>query len=779
MHQNAPTIVNSACKMQSPPSTANAEGEKIQKTNVKCSVKGLATDVNPLRFALAYADAGFPVFPCREKQGRGEKENVKSPYTAHGFKDATTDRDQIKKWWARWPHALIGVPMGAASGLFLLDIDRPKKKGDIDGLDSLQELLDIHGPLPTTATETTPSGGTHYYFKYDPKYQFSNRSGKIATKIDIKTERGLAIIAPSVIPNVGKYTAGKPIQEYISDLKNAAEAPAWLIELAESAGKEEAPQAKKTKAQPQKNWGNQYGLKALAEEVAKVEAACEGERNDTLNTVGFRIGQLVGSGQLERQHAFDELIAATAHWGEARKSADTLGRALDAGALEPRYPEKQIADGKADLTEDLLALAFTGRYGDKFSFCHDTGAWYCWNGQCWQKDKTRMPLHAMRELCREMNQQHKAIFGKMVTASGALKFAACDPKMAVTADGWDTDPMLIGTPGGVVDLRTGILAQSDPAQRITKLAGFTPSDKADCPMWLQFLEEATDGDKGLQRFMQQMAGYCLTGQTKEHALFFIYGPGGNGKSVFLNILTALLAEYATTSAMTTFTASNSDQHPTELAMLKGARLVSVSETEDGRAWAESRIKQLTGGDKITARFMRQDFFEFTPQFKLVIVGNHQPILRNVDAAARRRFNIIPFVHTPINPDSELESKLKAELPGIMRWAIDGCLDWQSNGLVRPEVVLAATDEYFESQDLFGRWFEEQCDTSDKKAWTATKDLYASWAAYARRSGEEPGDVRRFGPMIARRGLLPKKQKGVRGFLGVRLINTDGYEDFEV
>lgn len=772
MHQNAPSIVNGSCKREAPLSTGHAEGGKNQNNNVGFSVKGLAADVNPLRYALAYAEAGFPVFPCREDGDR-----AKAPYTGSGFKEATTNSDQIKQWWAKWPHALIGVPMGAASGLWCLDIDRPKKQGDKDGLDSLQALLDKHGALPNTASQTSASGGKHYFFEYDQKCTFSNRAGTIAPKIDIRGQGGYVIIAPSVIPNVGKYTAGKPIKEYIADLKNPAEAPEWLVELAQ--GRKEAPQAQKTKAQPQKNGGTPYGLKALAEEVDSIETACEGERNDTLNTVGFRIGQLIGSGQLERQHAFDELIAATAHWGEARKSADTLGRALDAGALEPRYPEQQNADGKADLTEDLLALAFTGRYGDKFSFCHDTGAWYCWNGQCWQKDKTRMPLHAMRELCREMNQQHKAIFGKMVTASGALKFAACDPKMAVTADGWDTDPMLIGTPGGVVDLRTGILAQGDPAQRITKLAGFTPSDKADCPMWLRFLEEATDGDKGLQRFMQQMAGYCLTGQTREHALFFIYGPGGNGKSVFLNILTALLAEYATTSAMTTFTASNSDQHPTDLAMLKGARLVSVSETEDGRAWAESRIKQLTGGDKITARFMRQDFFEFTPQFKLVIVGNHQPILRNVDAAARRRFNIVPFVHTPINPDSELESKLKAELPGIMRWAIDGCLDWQANGLVRPEVVLAATDEYFESQDLFGRWFEEQCDTSDKKAWAATKDLYASWAAYSRRSGEEPGDVRRFGPMIARRGLLPKKQKGVRGFLGVRLINTDGYGEFEV
>lgn len=142
-------------------------------------------------------------------------------------------------------------------------------------------------------------------------------------------------------------------------------------------------------------------------------------------------------------------------------------------------------------------------------------------------------------------------------------------------------------------------------------------------------------------------------------------------------------------------------HPTDLAMLNGARLVSASETEEGRAWAESRIKQVTGGDKISARFMRQDFFEFIPQFKLVIVGNHAPVLGNVDEAARRRFNIIPFTQKPVTPDRELEDKLKAEAGQILSWAIAGCLDWQANGLVRPEIVTAATRDYFEDQDLLG------------------------------------------------------------------------------
>ena len=160
----------------------------------------------------------------------------------------------------------------------------------------------------------------------------------------------------------------------------------------------------------------------------------------------------------------------------------------------------------------------------------------------------------------------------------------------------------------------------------------------------------------LQRFLQQMAGYCLTGDISEHALFFVYGTGGNGKGVFLNTVAGILGDYAATAAMDTFTASQGDRHPTDLAMLRGARLVTAAETEEGRAWAESRIKQLTGGDPITARFMRQDFFTFQPAFKLVIVGNHKPVLRNVDEAARRRFNIIPFTRKPPKPDQAARGK---------------------------------------------------------------------------------------------------------------------------
>jgi putative DNA primase/helicase len=223
------------------------------------------------------------------------------------------------------------------------------------------------------------------------------------------------------------------------------------------------------------------------------------------------------------------------------------------------------------------------------------------------------------------------------------------------------------------------------------------------------LNDATNGDAELIRYLQQIAGYVLTGATSEHVLFFIYGLGGNGKTVFLNTLTAILSEYAQTAAMDTFTASKYDRHPTDLAMLKGARLVTASETEEGRKWAEAKIKQMTGGDPITARFMRRDYFTYQPEFKLVIIGNHKPCLDNVDDAMRRRLNIIPFTNKPSTPDPDLESKLREEWPAILRWMIEGCLDWQQNGFLRPNVVSDATSSYFEDQDLLGQWLNECCE----------------------------------------------------------------------
>ena len=218
--------------------------------------------------------------------------------------------------------------------------------------------------------------------------------------------------------------------------------------------------------------------------------------------------------------------------------------------------------------------------------------------------------------------------------------------------------------------------------------------------------------------------------TTEHALFFLYGTGANGKSVFLNTIKGILAEYQKTAPIETFTDSLSDRHPTELAGLKGARLVTAVETEQGRRWAESKIKTLTGGDLISARFMRQDFFEYVPQFKLLIAGNYKPGLRSVDEAIRRRFNLIPFTVTipPEERDPDFaEKKLQPEWAGILQWMIEGCLEWRRIGLAPPKIVTEATNAYLESEDAVRAWLEDSCDL-DSNAFEPRNRLYEILAA---------------------------------------------------
>lgn len=439
-----------------------------------------------------------------------------------------------------------------------------------------------------------------------------------------------------------------------------------------------------------------------------------------------------------------------------------------------RLRQEAAADASdIELTEDGVALAFEQQNRDRLRYCHDTGGWYVWTDTHWQQNRDGLAFTWARDLVRTLNREAefktKAITGKAAFAGSVEKFSQRARAFAVTAETWDRDPFLLGTPGGVVDLQTGQLRPAQTTDYITKLTACAPAASPDCPTWFSFLRQATAGDNHLVLFLQQWAGYVLTGSTREHALMFIYGPGGNGKSVFLNTVSRIMGDYCRTAPMDTFTSSQGDKHPTDLAMLRGARLVTATETEEGRAWAEARIKQMTGGDPVTARFMRQDFFTYTPQFKLMIAGNHKPALKNVDEAARRRFNIVPFLHKPEAPDRQLEKKLMDEAPGILRWMIEGCLDWQRSGLERPKIVTEATAEYFEAQDTIGRWIAERCILDpqlQEKPGTLLRDLQE----WSQQNGEPITDNRKLRGTIEKmpgcRYVTNRGTQSVRG-IGLR------------
>ena len=421
------------------------------------------------------------------------------------------------------------------------------------------------------------------------------------------------------------------------------------------------------------------------------------------------------------------------------------------------------ADGEPiEFSDEALALEFTERHAEHLRFVPGWGKWLEWDGTRWAPDEiNRVFMHA-RTLCRAASERANeeiedeksaAKIASKVASRGVVtsvvKLAEADPRHARAAAIWDADPWALNTPGGIVDLRTGTLNRHDPRAHCTKLTAVAPA--GECPQWLNFLDEVTGHDPELQAYLRRIAGYFLTGSVKEHALFFIHGPGGNGKGVFINTITDISGDYATVASMETFTASQTDRHPTDMAMLRGARLVTAQETEEGRCWAESKIKALTGGDPVTARFMRQDFFTYQPTFKLVIVGNHRPGIRNVDDAMRRRLHLIPFTYKPPRPDKDLPERLKAERPGILAWAVQGCLEWQRVGLAPPASITNATAEYLADEDAVGLWLSERCMIAPY-ATSTTNDLFANWRAWAEAAGEHVGSMKRLAQVLIQRGL---------------------------
>jgi putative DNA primase/helicase len=361
-----------------------------------------------------------------------------------------------------------------------------------------------------------------------------------------------------------------------------------------------------------------------------------------------------------------------------------------------------------------------------------------------------------------------------------LEMAKSEPGIAITTDELDRDPWLFNCPNGTLELKTGRLREHRREDYITKLCPVAYDPCAQAPMFQRFLQDIFDDNSALILYLQRLVGRCLTGDVSEQDLHIFWGSGANGKSTLLNVIMEVMGPDYTMMAPAQLLMSKRNAHPTEKADLFGMRLVACMESDADQRMSEALVKTLTGGDRIRARRMHEDFWEFSPTHKLILCTNHKPQIRGTDHAIWRRIRLVPFTvtFTEERQDKQLPEKLRAELPGILAWAVEGCLEWQRHGMMPPEAVLEATKEYRVEEDLLAQWLEECCLTGSPNYRQRAGQLYASYHAWCERGGETPQRQKSFGDAMTERGFTRERSSGL-WYVGVALRDASENEDDQV
>ena len=459
-----------------------------------------------------------------------------------------------------------------------------------------------------------------------------------------------------------------------------------------------------------------------------------------------------------------------------RDSATQNGHSRDIPTSldEPLYP----------LTDLGNAERLVHRHGDDLRFVAPADKWRYWDGTRWHLDVTGEFERRAKETIRSIYKEAEAIADpdrrkkawKHAESSeggsrlGHLRtWATREASVAVEPDLFDRDPWLLNCPNGTLDLRTLTLREHQRQDYLTRVAGVSYQSDMAAPLFGAFLDRVFAGNDRLIEFLQRAIGYSLTGLTAERALFFLYGLGANGKSLLMKIVRHVLGDYAKTARPEAFMVKPSGEIPNELASLAGARLVSTTEVEEGTRLAESLVKQITGGDQVSARFLRAEFFDFEPTMKIWMMGNHKPGVRGADLAMWERILTVPFdVTIPKDErDPFLFDKLKREAAQILAWAVEGCRLWQIHGLDPPPEVLAATEEYRAEVDVLSQFLEEYCELVHS-AVTPAAMLYAAYAEWCKEAGERQWTQQLFGRKLHERGLESDRHNKLRVWLGVGL-----------
>ena len=444
-------------------------------------------------------------------------------------------------------------------------------------------------------------------------------------------------------------------------------------------------------------------------------------------------------------------------------------------ADRPRYQPTDIGNA-----ERLIAL-----HGHDIRYVDVLGGWHVFDGRRWVRDETRQVERYAKNTVRSiydearstMDDQYRMLLVKHGVASEAaarivamIQMAQAEPGITIRQSDLDRDPFLLNVANGTLDLHTMELREHRREDLMTKIASVMYDPEATCPTWLAFLNRIFAGDAELIEFVKRFVGYALTGDVREQIFLLFYGTGANGKSTFLETLGALLGDYAMQSAFDTFISKQTSSGPRDdVARLAGSRLVRAAENEEGKRLDESLIKALTGGEKITARHLWARYFEFAPTFKVVLSGNHKPVVRGSDHGLWRRVRLVPFVVTSPEEerDPQLPQKLLAELPGILNWALSGLGEWWEKGLGMPSAVKAATESYREDSDTIGRFIEDKCLVGPGRK-CVVGPLYKAYQEWAEAEGLHAVSQVRFGRAFDERGFEKEKSGGVVTRFGLSL-----------
>ena len=439
------------------------------------------------------------------------------------------------------------------------------------------------------------------------------------------------------------------------------------------------------------------------------------------------------------------------------------------------------------------AEMLTVPYAERLRLDHRRDRWLIWTGTRWSKDKdgelTRLVLASMRhrqELAlkvKDDDKRKKALMWALGSESGkrmrdAVNIARNLRPLADSGESWDKSPMLLGVGNGVVDLRTGELRAALPDDRITMNTELDYDAAATAPRWEQFLAEVFEDDDELIGFIQRAVGYTLTGDTREQCLFLCHGGGANGKSTLLDTLRDIFGDYAANTPFSTFEMNRQSQNTNDLAMLARVRLVTAAETNEASRLNEARVKAITGGDPITARFLHKEFFTYQPSFKVWLAMNHKPIITGADDGIWRRIRLIPFNASfkKDKADKNLPAKLHEEKQGILTWAVRGALDWLAGGLQEPMIVRAATVDYRRESNNVLRFVDEATYKSNIGNTQASK-LYKEYRQWCSDNGEHEVSNTEFGNRLRAAGYPKERKSGVILYLGLALsANTGMFKD---